>query len=90
MPVFSTTEKLLAHSSGFRITAKDLSSSQIALGKKRLDEEVGCGADQVTWVEGDMMRLGFSTYTLDDVLGFYTIQHLPSVEQAWFAGLSSG
>ncbi|ROW01234.1 hypothetical protein VMCG_05910 [Cytospora schulzeri] len=77
-----TTEKLLAHSPDFRITANDLSSSQIALGKKRLAGEVGCGGDRVTWVEGDMMQLDFPAESLDVVLGFYAIQHLPRDEQS--------
>lgn len=76
-----TTEKLLAHSPGFRITANDLSSSQIALGKRRLSEEAGRGGDRVTWVEGDMMQLNFPAETFDVVLGFYAIQHLPHDEQ---------
>lgn len=80
-----TTEKLLAHGPGFRITANDLSPSQIALGKKRLgeeEEEAGRGGDRVRWIEGDMVQLDFPPGSFDVVLGFYTIQHLPRDEQA--------
>ncbi|KUI55614.1 Demethylrebeccamycin-D-glucose O-methyltransferase [Cytospora mali] len=77
-----TTEKLLAHSPGFRITANDLSSSQIALGKKRLGEDVVGGGSRVTWIEGDMMQLDLPDGSFDVVLGFYTIQHLPRDEQS--------
>ncbi|KUI70005.1 Sterol 24-C-methyltransferase [Cytospora mali] len=76
-----TTEKLLAHSPGVRITANDLSSSQIALGKKRLGDDVVGGGDRVTWIEGDMMQLDCPERSFDVVLGFYTIQHLPRDEQ---------
>lgn len=76
-----TTEKLLAHSPSFRVTANDLSPSQIALGKKRLSEEAGRGANRVTWIEGDMMQLEFPAERFDIVLDFCAIQHLPPDEQ---------
>lgn len=77
-----TTERLLAHTPGLHITANDLSSSQIALGKKRLTENAGSGVDRVMWAEGDMMRLDFPAAAFDVVLGFYTLQHLPRDEQS--------
>ncbi|KAK2599505.1 hypothetical protein N8I77_011256 [Diaporthe amygdali] len=77
-----TTEKLLAHSPRFRITANDLSSSQIELGKRRLDEACRADADRVAWVQGDMMSLDLPDAAFDVVLGFYCIQHLPRGEQA--------
>ncbi|CAN8097926.1 unnamed protein product [Discula destructiva] len=76
-----TTEKLLAHNPSFRITANDLSSSQIALGKARLNDVAADGAGRVKWAEGDMMGLDFEDASFDIVLGFYTIQHLPREEQ---------
>ncbi|KAK7705845.1 hypothetical protein SLS64_007793 [Diaporthe eres] len=76
-----TTEKLLAHDPQFRITANDLSSAQIELGKKRLALVCSGDADRVTWVEGDMMSLKFPGVAFDVVLGFYCIQHLPRDEQ---------
>lgn len=81
-----TTEKLLAHSASFRITANDLSSSQIALGKARLEVITATGADRVKWVEGDMMGLEFTEGSFDVVLGFYAIQHLPREEQVVMLG----
>ncbi|ROW07520.1 hypothetical protein VPNG_07125 [Cytospora leucostoma] len=89
-----TTEKLLAHSPGLRITANDLSSSQIELGRRRLAGQglvepgpgPGDGGDRVTWVEGDMMQLDFPAGSFDVVLGFYTIQHLPRDEQRVMIG----
>lgn len=76
-----TIEKLLARDPRFRITANDLSSAQIELGKKRLDLVCSGDADRVTWVQGDMMSLNFPDATFDVVLGFYCIQHLPRDEQ---------
>lgn len=81
-----TTEKLLAYNSSFCITANDLSTSQIALGKARLEEVASGGAERVTWVEGDMMELEFPKSSFDAVLGFYTIQHLPREEQVVMLG----
>lgn len=76
-----TTEKLLAHDPRFRVTANDLSSAQIELGKKRLDLVCGGDADRVAWVQGDMLGLEFPDAAFDVVLGFYCIQHLPRDEQ---------
>ncbi|KAK7747446.1 hypothetical protein SLS53_001701 [Cytospora paraplurivora] len=88
-----TTEKLLAHSPELRITANDLSSSQIVLGRRRLVGQGlvgpgpgGGGGDRVTWIEGDMMQLDFPAGSFDVVLGFYTIQHLPRDEQRVMIG----
>lgn len=76
-----TTEKLLAQDPRFRITANDLSSAQIELGKKRLDAVCSGDAERVAWVQGDMLGLDFPDATFDVVLGFYCIQHLPRDEQ---------
>lgn len=76
-----TTEKLLARDPRFHITANDLSSAQIELGKKRLDLVCSGDADRVTWVQDDMLVLNFPDAAFDVVLGFYCIQHLPRDEQ---------
>lgn len=76
-----TTEKLLARDPRLRITANDLSSAQIELGKKRLDLVCSGDADRVAWVQGDMLGLEFPDAAFDVVLGFYCIQHLPRDEQ---------
>lgn len=84
-----TTETLLAHGPALRITANDLSSSQIALGKASLEKVAGAGAgagDRVAWVHGDMLGLDFPDGSFDVVLGFYTIQHLPREEQTTMLG----
>lgn len=77
-----TTEKLLARDPRFRITANDLSSAQIELGKERLEQVCRGDAGRVTWVQDDMMSLDFPGAAFDVVLGFYCIQHLPRDEQA--------
>ena len=70
------TQTLLSHpSQSIRVTANDLSSTQIALGKERL------GTKNVTWLEGDMMELAFSDATFDAVVGLYSLIHLPRDEQ---------
>lgn len=68
-------ERLLATPSITSVTANDLSSAQIALGKAKLD------TDRVTWVESDMMSLDFPPASFDAVLGFYSVIHLPREEQ---------
>lgn len=85
-----TIEKMLGHDARFRIVANDLSPTQIALGKARLqsiyrnvDEDE---MDRVRWVEGDMMELVFPDASFDVVLGFYTVQHLPREEQTALLG----
>ncbi|KAG8169910.1 hypothetical protein KVR01_000655 [Diaporthe batatas] len=76
-----TTERLLARGPQFRITANDLSSAQIKLGKQRLDHVCGGDSDRVTWLQGDIMGLCLPPDSFDVVLGFYCIQHLPRDEQ---------
>jgi ubiquinone/menaquinone biosynthesis C-methylase UbiE len=64
----------------FTLTANDLSSAQIDLGKKALGEE------RVKWIQGDMMGLSFADASFDAVMGFYSIIHLPRDEQAEMLG----
>lgn len=68
-------ERLLATPGIAAVTANDLSSAQIALGKEKL------GTDRITWVESDMMSLDFPAASFDAVLGFYSVIHLPREEQ---------
>jgi ubiquinone/menaquinone biosynthesis C-methylase UbiE len=73
---FPVVEKLLATSGISSITASDISTTQINLGKEKL------GTDCVTWIESDMMALDFPSASLDAVLGFYSVIHLPREEQS--------
>ena len=68
-------EKLLARPGVASITANDMSSTMIALAKEKF------GTDRVNWIEGDMMKLDFPAGSLDAVLGFYSLIHLPREEQ---------
>lgn len=77
-----TIERLMAVCPHSRIIANDLSSSLIELGKQRLRRKRPTDANRVAWVQGDMMSLDFPDASLDLVLGFYCIQHLPRDEQA--------
>jgi SAM-dependent methyltransferase len=60
------------------VTANDLSSAQIGLGKARLGDD----PHRITWVEGDMMDLSFPPDSLDLVVALYSVIHLPREEQA--------
>ena len=77
---------------GSHITANDISSTQIALGKAALDKAnppPGTGTTSttsVTWHEGDMMALSFPPASLDVVAGMYSIIHLPRGEQTELLG----
>ncbi len=64
----------------FAVTANDLSTTQVSLGRARL------GDHRVTWREGDMMALSFAEATFDAVLGFYSLIHLPRDEQEELLG----
>ncbi|KAF2664149.1 methyltransferase domain-containing protein [Microthyrium microscopicum] len=71
------TTTLLTHPK-MTVTANDMSSTQISIAKSNIDPGT---ADRVTFVEGDMMALSFPDGSLDAVLGFYSIIHLPREEQ---------
>jgi len=68
------TETLLTYPH-FRLTANDLSSTQIALGKERL------GRERIDWREGDMLALDIDEGSFDAVLAFFSMIHLPREEQ---------
>lgn len=69
------SEKLLSDPR-IHLTGNDISTTQINLAKASL------GTERADWVEGDMMALEFPDGSLDAVLGFYSIIHLPREEQA--------
>lgn len=73
------TQALLSSPRGhtFHVTANDLSSTQIALGKQAL----GDGPARIRWVEGDMISLAFPDGSLDVVVALYSVIHLPHAEQ---------
>jgi ubiquinone/menaquinone biosynthesis C-methylase UbiE len=66
--------QLLASKPNFKITANDISESQIALAKQTLP-------DSVTLIQSDMMSLEFKNESFDAVLAMYSIIHLPRDEQ---------
>lgn len=72
------TQKLLSHAN-FTVAANDLSSAQVALARANLQADAI--ADRLTLLEGDMLALEFAPASLDAVLGFYSIIHLPREEQ---------
>ena len=75
-----STKTLLdnAHPS-IRVTANDLSTSQLDLARQYLADHVQTGKVQL--VQGDMLSLEFLPRSLDAVTGFYSIIHLPRDEQ---------
>jgi ubiquinone/menaquinone biosynthesis C-methylase UbiE len=69
-------ERLLGFPSRFiTLTANDISSTQLALGRKNL------GTERITWIEGDMMALQFPDDAFDAIVGLYSLIHLPREEQ---------
>ncbi|CAK7198035.1 hypothetical protein SEUCBS139899_000693 [Sporothrix eucalyptigena] len=79
------TEKLLVDLPAAHITANDISTAQLNLAREALGEHgekvASSPKSTVDWVEGDMMALEFPEGSLDAVLGFYSIIHLPQNEQ---------
>ncbi|KAH9886831.1 S-adenosyl-L-methionine-dependent methyltransferase [Xylariomycetidae sp. FL2044] len=72
---------------GATVTANDLSTTQIELARKNLTGAVGAeGMSRLSLVQGDMMGLSFPDASLDAVLGFYSIIHLPREEQTQIVG----
>lgn len=67
--------QVLASRADLKITANDISDSQIALAKARLPTE------NTTLIQGDMMALEFNDSHFDAVLAMYSIIHLPREEQ---------
>lgn len=58
---------------GAQVVANDISSRQLSMAKAR--------CPQATFVPGNMAALSFDRASFDVVLSFYTIFHLPRVEQ---------
>ena len=70
-PGVPCTQQFVAH--GLRVTAVDISISQIELAKKHVG-----GAE---FIHADMMELSFPEESFDAVVAFYSIFHLPQDEQ---------
>jgi ubiquinone/menaquinone biosynthesis C-methylase UbiE len=69
------TKRLLEH--GCTVTANDISSEQLRLAKQNL----GSGYGRLELSRRDMMELDFPNGSLDAVVAFYSIIHLPRIEQ---------
>lgn len=72
------TARLLAGSPKVRVTANDISSAQVSLGRANLAAEAG----RVAWEEGDMCALSFEPGSFDAALALFSVDHLPRAEQA--------
>ncbi|KAK0647035.1 S-adenosyl-L-methionine-dependent methyltransferase [Cercophora newfieldiana] len=81
IPITST---LLSSPRGipFHVTANDLSSTQIALGKEKLGDD----ETKVRWIQGDMTTLTFDENTFDVIIALYSLIHLPREEQKAMLG----
>ena len=75
-PGIPTTRQLL--SSGARVLANDISPAQIAMAKTHCRNH----NPNASFVAGDMTALSISDGTLDGVVCFFTLFHLPRAEQA--------
>ncbi|KIH95313.1 hypothetical protein SPBR_04000 [Sporothrix brasiliensis 5110] len=84
------TEKLLRELGPVHVTANDISTGQLDMARDALGEHgekvSPDGTSTVDWVEGDMMALAFPDNSLDAVVGFYSVIHLPAAEQATLLG----
>ncbi|KAL8393742.1 hypothetical protein RB595_003473 [Gaeumannomyces hyphopodioides] len=80
------TARLLASSSKVRVTANDISSAQVSLGRANLAAEAG----RVAWEEGDMCALSFEPGSFDAALALFSVDHLPRAEQAEMLGRLHG
>jgi ubiquinone/menaquinone biosynthesis C-methylase UbiE len=78
------TKLLLEH--GCMVTANDISSEQLRLAK----ENLGSGDGRLELSQQDMMELDFPKGSLDAVVAFYSIIHLPRTEQAILLTRMSG
>ncbi|KAI1342495.1 S-adenosyl-L-methionine-dependent methyltransferase [Xylariaceae sp. FL0016] len=84
------TQKLLSYP-GSKVFANDLSGAQLALARKNLLEGAsGDEEERLTLMEGDMTKLSFPEGSIDTVLGFYSIIHLPREEQTGMIRQISG
>jgi ubiquinone/menaquinone biosynthesis C-methylase UbiE len=60
---------------GARVLANDISTKQIAMAKAR------CHSPQATFIAGDMAGLSVDAQSVDGVVCFFTLFHLPRAEQ---------
>ncbi|KAI1308103.1 S-adenosyl-L-methionine-dependent methyltransferase [Xylaria venustula] len=76
------TAKLLVQHANAKVTANDLSETQISLARKNLisgpDDKT---AQRLELIQGDMNDLSFARGSLNLVAAFYSIIHLPRDEQ---------
>ncbi|KAF9440266.1 S-adenosyl-L-methionine-dependent methyltransferase, partial [Macrolepiota fuliginosa MF-IS2] len=70
------TQQLANHELGLKVTAVDISASQIALARERLPE-----SDRVEFVHADMTKLGYPEGRFDAIVALYSFFHLPGAEQ---------
>ncbi|KAI0404395.1 S-adenosyl-L-methionine-dependent methyltransferase [Xylaria palmicola] len=77
------TQTLLSHHPGARIVANDLSDTQLALARENLirGSEAEAVAARLELIPGDMNALTFPSGSLDLIVAFYSIIHLPRDEQ---------
>ena len=73
-PGVPITQLLLSH--GARVLANDISNVQIAMAKTQCSQY-----PLATFVAGDMATLSIQAGSLDGVVCFFTLFHLPRVEQ---------
>ncbi|TGJ86556.1 hypothetical protein E0Z10_g2251 [Xylaria hypoxylon] len=75
------TQKLLSHP-GTKVIGNDLSDTQLSLARGNLisgpEDEA---AHRLELIQGDMNALAFPSESLDLVVAFYSIIHLPRTEQ---------
>lgn len=67
--------QLLSHHYA-RVVANDISDAQISLAKENLPQD-----KNVEFLAGDMSKLDFQPASLDAVIAFYSIIHLPKPDQ---------
>ncbi|KAI0854526.1 S-adenosyl-L-methionine-dependent methyltransferase [Xylaria cubensis] len=80
------TKKLLSYPEA-KVIANDLSETQIALARENLIQGPEDGvAQRLELIQGDMNGLEFPDGSLDLVVGFYSIIHLPRSEQTTLLG----
>jgi SAM-dependent methyltransferase len=72
--------QILAAEKGVELTAVDIAEGQLEIARKEVKGE------NVKIVLSDMMTLEFETETLDAVVAFYSVMHLPRDEQVSLIG----
>ncbi|KAI2467192.1 S-adenosyl-L-methionine-dependent methyltransferase [Annulohypoxylon bovei var. microspora] len=82
------TQKLLSYPT-VHVTANDLSTAQIELTRSHLlgaSEGNAGDAERLTLIEGDMAELSFPDQSFDAVFAYYSLIHLPRVQQTEVIG----